>query len=403
MLTLLLIFTTLLPDTAATEAYVQGQYGQGTMLIEGNSRAGFQVGAQSVYDLSPKHRVFGEASYSWQQSRGNRWVENTDYERVYPYLTCDTVGGGLRSEQYRFVGGYRMLLSRWLWYVSMQFRAEQSYRQVDPRPNNKAVDMALQAGGGYIGTTYAVGASLKGGRYKQTNTMHFYSELGECLLYHTAGTRSDYARFTGGQKQTHYHGGEVAGSLWLLPRSKGWQAAAHYSYTTTTNELQDNTYIPLGIVKTHDIAGTVGYLTPLWRLSLHGTVALRRGIQQFYGQVANNYYTPLNEQLTYSQNAWSLSADGAYTVLLSVGRLTTQGSLGYTGKAAHSSLPVNAKLTAMGDELESAQCHYVLSLRYQFPMKNKYGWFVRLEGLTTHYLATGHYQWLTSLSTGLCF
>ena len=56
MLTLLLIFTTLLPDTAATEAYVQGQYGQGTMLIEGNSRAGFQVGAQSVYDLSPKHR-----------------------------------------------------------------------------------------------------------------------------------------------------------------------------------------------------------------------------------------------------------------------------------------------------------------------------------------------------------
>lgn len=67
--------------------------------------------AGSVYDIDPVNRVFGEASYSWNQSQGNQWVENADYQLLYPYLTCDTIGGGMRSEEYRFRGGYRRVKS----------------------------------------------------------------------------------------------------------------------------------------------------------------------------------------------------------------------------------------------------------------------------------------------------
>ena len=309
----------------------------------------------------------------------------------------------MRYEQYSFHGGYRMLLDHWLWFLNIQFRAEQSYRQVDPRPNNKAINMNIGGGAGYVGVGYAVGASLQGGRYKQTNTMHFYSELGESLIYHTAGTRSDYARFTGSHKQAYYHGGQAAVSLWLLPRSTGWQAAADYHYTATTKELQDNTYIPLGTVQTHDLTATCGFLTPVWSATVQGGIALRRGIQQFYGQVANNYYTPLNEQLTYSENAWSVAAAGSYTAYLPVGRLTANASVRYMGKGVNSSLPVHPLFDAMGEELESAQCGYEVALRYQFPMKGKYGWFVRLSAGNTHYLLTQHYQCHTVLSTGMCF
>ena len=102
MSTLLVIITALLLDTTSTEAYLQGHYRQSTMPIEGTSSAGFSVCARSIYDIDSVNRVFGEAVYSWAQSQGNIGIENADPYLLYPYLTYDTIGGGLRTESYWF-------------------------------------------------------------------------------------------------------------------------------------------------------------------------------------------------------------------------------------------------------------------------------------------------------------
>lgn len=403
MCLLLLFISTLLSDTASTEAYVQGHFGQATMSLSGTQNAGFAVGAQSVYDISSRHRVYGEASYTWNQSRGNRWVENADWEKVYPYLTCDTVGGGMRTERYYFRGGYRMLLPRFMWGVSLSFRALQSYREVDPRPNNKVADMDLQCSAAYVTGEYAIGGTIGAGRYKQTNTMKFYSELGEALIYHLVTPSADYSRFTGSQKQAYYHGWGAQSALWLTPTSNGWAATLSYQYDATTKELLDNTYFPLGTLTVHQVALEAGYRQKHWQVMLQGGVNLRRGKQQLYGEVANSYYYPLAARTTYAQNDWILGASGSYTAMLPFGQLTAAGEVVYTYKQSVTTLSANPLFTDLASDLTSHHTDAALSLRYAFPLRGRYQWFVRTQAEYTFFHTTSRYTWLTALATGISF
>lgn len=173
-------------DTARTDLFLSGQFGQGTQVIEGRQTAGFAVEARSVYDINAVSRVFGEASYTWQDSKQTRYVDNADYRMTAPYWTVDTIGGDMRREIYAFRGGYRMLKNHVLWHAALQFRAEQSYRMRDPRAKNKVSDLRVEASIGYQWNNYALSLMGYGGRYKQNNEIRFYSELGETTIYHMA-------------------------------------------------------------------------------------------------------------------------------------------------------------------------------------------------------------------------
>ena len=142
-------------DTARTDLTLTGLFGQGTQVIEGKQTGGFAVQARSVYDINAVSRVFGEASYRWEDSKQTQFVDNADYRQTAPYLTVDTIGGDLRRETYAFYGGYRMRKNHIVWHAALQFRAEQSYRMRDPRPKNKVTDLRIEASIGYQWQRYA--------------------------------------------------------------------------------------------------------------------------------------------------------------------------------------------------------------------------------------------------------
>ena len=83
MFAILLIISTLFADSSKTEVGLMGHYGQSTYAIEGDRAGGFSVQAASVHDIDSVSRVFGVASYSWQQSHGNHFVENADYDLLH--------------------------------------------------------------------------------------------------------------------------------------------------------------------------------------------------------------------------------------------------------------------------------------------------------------------------------
>ena len=406
IISLLLILTTLLTDTTHTEAFVGGGYGASTYALEGKQYGGFTIAARSVYDISAKHRVFGEASYSWNQSKDNRFVENADYELLYPYLTCDTVGGGLKSEHYAFRGGYRMLTEHVLWHLALQFRAEQSYREVDPRPKNKVTDLSLDGSVGYVDGGYAYSLVAGVGRYKQTNEIKFYSELGESMIYHLVQPGADYVRFAGKQKEAYYHGYHVGGSLQVLPKTTGWMASAGYEFTAVTKELHDNTYIPIGRLRTHDISALLGYYTAHWHATLSGGVMLRRGTQYIYGSAENNYYHLLSKRANYAENRFYLSLDGLYVMALPFGQLvwhpTLPGVAGLTAEGGPTASAVT-RFSELGDLLTDSHVAARLNIRYQFPLRGKFGWFIEPSADYTHYTKTTRHTWQVALITGLYF
>lgn len=417
------LLTALLLDTASTEAYVGGQYGQSTQPLVGTQVGGFGVYAQSVYDLNEVSRVFGEASYEWGQSKGQKWVENADYALLYPYLTCDTIGGGMRTERYWFRGGYRWKKAHVIWHLALQYRALQSYRSVDPRPKNKVADLQVEGSVGYTYTRYAYSFMGSVGRYKQNNDISFYSESGNATVYHLVQTNEDYVRFAGSFTSAYYHGMTASGAWLMQPATQGVLAGVDYHYMGVTKELSSSTSTPIAQLHTHTMGAQVGYAAPACRVVLSGEYGLRLGTQYMYGDVAGNYYYLLFRSQNYREQTAAVTLSGSYRWGLPVGYLRLSGFVDYRHRfaAAQNDTPAHPYWTELAEALTAAQTDLSLSVRYAFPitkpkkadtpsvsvhsssaLRRPIYWFFQPQALFSYY-TNRTYLWQVSLHTGICF
>ena len=374
------MLTSLVTDTARTDLFLSGQYGQGTQVIEGRQTGGFAVNARSVYDITPVSRVFGEASYTWQDCKQTCSADNADYRMIAPYWTTDTIGGDMRRETYYFRGGYRMLKNHIIWHAALQFRAEQSYRMRDPRAKNKVSDLRVEASIGYQWNRYALSLLGYGGRYKQNNEIRFYSELGETTIYHMANDTEPYARFSSNNKVSYYSGYRAGASIQLLPTT-GFMAGVQYDWFTFTKELTINTQVPIVRLNTHTVSAQFGYVAQHWRV--HGTAGLemKRGEQYLYGDNANNYYELLLIVPNYWANYIFASVYGDYRLHLPVGDMLFAGQADYDQFLQH-----------------WTEC---VQVQYTFPIKNQYAWFIAPQAVLHQYEQAQ--AWQISIATGLTF
>lgn len=380
LITILIVLTSLVTDTARTDLFLSGQFGQGTQVIEGRQTAGFAVEARSVYDINAVSRVFGEASYSWQDSKQTRYVDNADYRMTAPYWTVDTIGGDMRREIYAFRGGYRMLKNHVLWHAALQFRAEQSYRMRDPRAKNKVSDLRVEASIGYQWKNYGLLVAGYGGRYKQNNEIRFYSELGETTIYHMANDTEPYARFSSNNKVSYYSGYRAGVGLQLLPTT-GFMAGVQYDWFKFTKELTINTQVPIVRLQTHTVSAQFGYVVERWRV--HGTagIEMKRGEQYLYGDNANNYYELLLITPNYRANCLFANVYGDYRLKLPVGDMLFAGMVNYDQYLQHWTEQVQ--------------------VRYSFPIKNRYSWFVAPKACIHQYNQAN--AWQIVVETGVSF
>lgn len=130
--------------------------------------------------LAPKAntRAWGKASYENTQHKGINMNVTSDYERVYPYITADTLGpADQKGETYIFSGGYAQNKGNYLWGIEASIRNQQEYRQKDPRPRNRISDMQVELGAGYrFNEQYTIGVSTGFGFYKQGHTIAMLSD-----------------------------------------------------------------------------------------------------------------------------------------------------------------------------------------------------------------------------------
>lgn len=367
-------------DTTRTDLTLSGQFGQGTQVIEGKQDGGFSVQARSVYDINPVSRVFGTASYRWEDIKQTQYIDNADYRLTAPYLTVDTLGGNMRRETYAFYGGYRMLKNHILWHAALQFRAEQSYRMQDPRPKNKVTDLRLEASIGYQWKQYALSLMAYGGRYKQNNEIYFYSELGETTIFHMANDTEPYARFSSNNKISYYSGYRAGVGVSLLPTT-GFIAGLQYDWFTFTKTLSIVTQVPITALTTHQVGAQFGYIGSCWRVLGSAEMEFKRGRQYLYGDNANNYYQLLIIASNYRRNNLLAHLYADYSLPLPIGKMVFVASADYDQFMQHFQ--------------ECVQVHYIV------PLKKRYSWLIAPKAYLHQY--ENATAWQVVLETGLTF
>ena len=191
----------------------------------------------------------------------------------------------------------------------------------------------------------------------------------------------------------------------LQPRTEGFLAGVGYHYFSATEELSSTTSIPIADIRTHTATALFGYAAPLWRISAQAGYALRIGTQYIYGEAANNYFNLLTRSTNYAEQHLAASLTGSYRLNLPIGYMRFAVNAAYLHKTSTSIENGGSKVSPfipLAAYLLASQADAQASIRYAFPLKSRYSWFIQPTAAYTYYTTRSH-SWQVSLSTGVCF
>lgn len=234
------------------------------ILQNGNAESLFAIDVNSYTRRNDKTTLWGRANYDTGMKRNLLYNETSDYTLLYPYVMGDSVGGDLNTSAYYFEGGLARQAGQIVCGVEAHFRAVIEYRDVDPRPKNLVNELVICPGAVFLlKKGYKIGLAFKIGRYKQTNDLNFFSELGVPNVYHFTGLGTDYYRFRGSHYSAYYKGNITGGTLsFSTETNNGFVAVADYTRFDYEKVLSSLNELPMANLKRHSLKCEVGYLNP---------------------------------------------------------------------------------------------------------------------------------------------
>lgn len=301
---------------------------------EGRGGEQLRFATETYQRLAQGAVVWGEASYQMGRTLAVRWRSSMDAAMLQPYQLVDSLGGDLRGEEYRFLGGWGRSFSAWSMGLSFGYRAASEWRSSDPRPRHTVTDFEAKAALGRRLRGYALALELAGGRYLQTGDVTNYAPNRAVPEWHATGLASHYVRFAGRYSSASYE-------------------AMHWA---TKLELQSLQQQGLSLV-----------------LGLEGRRLERRLEER--NQVPLNHYSALSPSLSLGWRGQLLGGFALVQLLGQVERL--QGYEHIVGSSQADNFPILAQLPLY------AQQHSHYRLRADWEQQRGSGWGLRLGlGLT---------------------
>ena len=276
----------------------------------------FKVNASSFQHLGKNNAVWGNASYQSGRKYDVVWNETSDFLLIYPYAMADGRGGDLKYEEYKLNGGYSTRKGKFYYGAELGYRALSEYRDHDPRPNNTVADLQARIGFGYgVLKDYVLAVAADAGKYKQTNELAFYNELGAQMEYHLTGIGNDFARFSGQSNNTFFKGYNFGTELNLAnTNGTGWSASAGYMFTQKEKVLTDLNRLPLNKLKINQFKGSIGFNGFSYGIRLSGSYADRKGNDNLFGDATGNIYPQIGTKEQYSGSVAEVKADVFWTI-----------------------------------------------------------------------------------------
>lgn len=289
----------------------------------GNGMRAFKVEATSLQHLGNNDLVWGNASYENGRKYSVVWNETSDFLQLYPYVMGDPRGGDLNFEEYKLNGGYSKRIDRIYYGVELGYRALSEYRDRDPRPNNTVADLYGRLAFGYgISAGYALAMNVDAGKYKQTNELAFYNELGAQKVFLLTGVGNDFARFSGNSNNSFYKGHNLGVSLSLASRNGfGWMADVGYMFSQRERILSDLNRMPLNKLKVEKLSASVALIRQQYGMRIRGEYSDRKGFDNLFGDPSGSVYPQIGTKEQYNGSVADITADGYWTSNLNSGHL----------------------------------------------------------------------------------
>lgn len=287
------------------------------------------LGVETFLRLSERTAVWGAASYKTGKNRNITWNSTSDFDLLQPYVLADTLGGDTRSEQYLFSGGYATTVKRWMLGAEMLVRAEQEYRDRDPRMRGVVTELKLRIGAGREVGGYRLGAAFEGNIYKQTNSVDFYNEEGVIPEYQMTGLGTEYSRFSGDKRSIYYDGGGITLLLNAHPADEqGLYADLQVGGHRYHRKLAEFNSMPLTDLYREHADATIGWCRiGSSRIAVYAKAGYTKCTgDEHIGGTSNARYFPVIAHLTMYKNniletavggifgkrSWTVSAEAGY-------------------------------------------------------------------------------------------
>lgn len=280
----------------------------------GDSYHGGNFHAKTFTQLEQQAVVWGEAVYLNGERKNLKWNETADYDRLYPYVTADSIGGFMKQETYFLQGGFAQKTNRWSYGVQVTYQSESAYRDRDPRPKNDMglINATLGATMDW-GTRYAIGLYAFAEKYNMEQSVQFMNPKGKSVLYHLTGLGMDYVRFAGSNNSSVYKGRTLAAGITLTPLTAKGLAAAFYleQYHVQKQLMLRNAYVPLNDVNQSLYKGEVSYRGRKGWVRIGASYRHRIGKERIYDDGTQNYHE-ISSSEPYQEKAYTASLCGAY-------------------------------------------------------------------------------------------
>ena len=275
--------------------------------------------ARSFRRLSGKNSVWGHAGYRRGTIYDVRWNSTSDYDIIYPYVTADSLGGNLTSEEYTAGGGYGHRTGRWSWGIEGNLRASHEYRTVNPRPRNIVTDIDASAGAAFTAGKVRIGLHIRTEIYRQRSDVDFYGDKGIIGEYFMSGLGAHYARFKGNDNGTMFKGHSWSAGISVIPDSHkdGFYFSALYNRQITEKTLTDKNKLPLQKAVPNTVSAMFAWTGGkgsryLWGISASSSYRYTGGYESIVAENISNEYRSLGELEMFQSDKLSVRVDGTW-------------------------------------------------------------------------------------------
>lgn len=219
--------------------------------------------ATSFFPLDSTKTLWGEASYTTKNSKNIRWNESVDYNLIAPYITADSIGGKLKTELYSFLGGYAKKYRKTDIGIELNYKANLSSRNVDPRPKIVSSNLNLKFGVNFKQLPVDIGLYAKGQKYTQSNQLIFFSEISNPSVYHLNGLGYFNKILKGTKNMATYNGLGFGFGTEITTKQKDVIVTFDYkNFNLEKLILENNNGVEIANLKSNDITTNITKLFP---------------------------------------------------------------------------------------------------------------------------------------------
>ncbi|HJD91421.1 DUF6850 family outer membrane beta-barrel protein [Bacteroides coprosuis] len=284
----------------------------------------YSISAHTLRELSANSLVWGGASYQNKTTKGLRFNNTSDYEKIAPYVLADTIGGQFYSETYQFQGGYlHHFKSKLTLGLELNYRAEIGYKRQDPRPKNIVSDLEFKLGiSQALKKHYLVGMGFYFQNYKQQNTIQFFSSHLTTPIYHLTGLGMRSMRFDGTFYGVQFDGISYGANLNFQPQNqRGWFAHTSWIHTKVDKRISEWSNIPMNRLQSYLLEGTAGFQATHWAVKLVGEINTKEGTDYLYGKPQGRTLPKIGEEQLYNQEYLKVGIAGLWQTSFSTKNL----------------------------------------------------------------------------------